>query len=83
MTRRSGACYQNAVSLRSRSAMLERDDIVLNSKEVAEILDLSPDTVNEMARRSVLPAFKRGRQWRFRKRDIASFKRQLRGTTAA
>jgi excisionase family DNA binding protein len=63
--------------------MLERDDIVLNSKEVAEILDLSPDTVNEMARRSVLPAFKRGRQWRFRKRDIASFKRQLRGTTAA
>ena len=63
--------------------MFERDDIVLNSKEVAEILDLSPDTVNEMARRSVLPAFKRGRQWRFRKRDIASFKRQLRGTTAA
>ena len=63
--------------------MLERDDIVLNSKEVAEILDLSPDTVNELARRSVLPAFKRGRQWRFRKRDIASFKRQLRGTTAA
>lgn len=63
--------------------MLEQNDIVLNSKEVAEILDLSPDTVNEMARRSVLPAFKRGRQWRFRKRDIASFKRQLRGTTAA
>ena len=63
--------------------MLERDDIVLNSKEVAEMLDLSPDTVNEMARRSVLPAFKRGRRWRFSKRDIASFKRQLRGTTAA
>ncbi|HLK12067.1 MAG TPA: helix-turn-helix domain-containing protein [Candidatus Binatia bacterium] len=63
--------------------MLDRDDILLNSKEVAEILDLSPDTVNELARKSVLPAFKRGRQWRFRKRDIASFKRQLRGTTAA
>ena len=63
--------------------MLDWDDILLNSKEVAEILDLSPDTVNEMARKSVLPAFKRGRQWRFRKRDIASFKRQLRGTTAA
>lgn len=63
--------------------MIDRDDILLNSKEVAEILDLSPDTVNELARKSVLPAFKRGRQWRFRKRDIASFKRQLRGTTAA
>ena len=63
--------------------MADRDEVVLNSKEVAEILDLSPDTVNELARKSVLPAFKKGRQWRFRKRDITSFKRQLRGTTAA
>ena len=63
--------------------MLDREEILLNRKEVAEILDLSPDTVNELARKSVLPAFKRGRQWRFRKRDIASYKRQLRGTTAA
>jgi excisionase family DNA binding protein len=63
--------------------MLDRDDTLLNSKEVAEILDLSPDTVNELARKSVLPATKKGRQWRFRRRDIASFKRQLRGSTAA
>ena len=63
--------------------MLDLDDILLNSKQVAEILDCSLDTVNELARKSVLPAFKKGRQWRFRKRDIASFKRQLRGTTAA
>jgi len=63
--------------------MLDKDDILLNSKEVAEILDCSPDTVNELARKSVLTAFKKGRQWRFRKRDITSFKRQLRGTTAA
>lgn len=63
--------------------MLDTEDTLLNSKEVAKILDCSPDTVNELARKSVLPAFKRGRQWRFRGRDIASFKRQLRGTTAA
>ena len=63
--------------------MVEKVDILLNSKEVAEILDCSPDTVNELARKSVLPAFKKGRQWRYRKRDIAFFKRQLRGTTAA
>ena len=63
--------------------MMDLKDSLLNSKEVAEILDLSPDTVNELARKSVLPAFKKGRQWRFRKRDITSFKRQLRGTTAA
>jgi excisionase family DNA binding protein len=64
-------------------AMLDAEDTLLNSKEVAEILDCSPDTVNELARKSILPAFKKGRQWRFRKRDITSFKRQLRGTTAA
>jgi excisionase family DNA binding protein len=63
--------------------MLDSDDVLLNSRQVAQILDCSPDTVNELARKSILPAFKRGRQWRFRKRDIASFKRQLRGTTAA
>jgi len=44
---------------------------------------MSPDTVNEFARKSILPAFKKGRQWRFRKRDITVFKRQLRGETAA
>ena len=63
--------------------MLDKEDLLLNSKEVAEILDLSPDTVNELARKTILPAFKRGRQWRFRRRDIASFKRELRGATAA
>jgi excisionase family DNA binding protein len=63
--------------------MQDKEDMLMNSKEVAEMLDLSPDTVNELARKSVLPAFKRGRQWRFRRRDITFFKRELRGTTAA
>lgn len=58
---------------------MEKDEAILNSKDVARILDLSPDTVNEYARKSILPAFKKGRQWRFRKRDIALFKRQLHG----
>ena len=62
---------------------MEKDEAILNSKEVARILDMSPDTVNEFARKSILPAFKTGRQWRFRRRDIASFKRQLRGANAA
>jgi excisionase family DNA binding protein len=57
--------------------MADKDDILLNSREVAFLLDLSPDTVNEFARRNILPGFKKGRQWRFRKRDIANFKRQL------
>ncbi|GIW41299.1 MAG: hypothetical protein KatS3mg076_1876 [Candidatus Binatia bacterium] len=57
--------------------MAEKDDTILTSREAAMILDLSPDTVNEFARKSILPAFKKGRQWRFRKRDIALFKEQI------
>ncbi len=63
--------------------MLERENALLNSRDVARLLDMSPDRVNEYARKQILPAFKAGRQWRFRKQDIASFKRQLRGATAA
>ncbi len=63
--------------------MTDRDDAILTSKEVAYILDMSPDTVNEFARKGILPAFKKGRQWRFRRREIAMFKRQFQGATAA
>ncbi len=64
--------------------MQEREEELLNSREVARILDLSPDTVNEFARKNILPAFKKGKQWRFRQRDIFSFnKKQVRGIQAA
>ena len=55
---------------------MEREEELLNSREVARILDLSPDTVNEFARKNILPAFKKGKQWRFRKRDITTFNRR-------
>jgi phage terminase Nu1 subunit (DNA packaging protein) len=59
--------------------MLEREEELLNSRVVARILDMSPDTVNEFARKNILPGFKKGKQWRFRKRDISSFyKKQTR-----
>jgi hypothetical protein len=57
--------------------MLEREEELLNSREVAWILDLSPDTVNEFARKNILPGFKKGKQWRFRKRDISLFSKKL------
>jgi hypothetical protein len=56
--------------------MVEREEDLLNSRQVAIILDLSPDTVNEFARKNILPAFKKGKQWRFRKRDISIFYRR-------
>jgi excisionase family DNA binding protein len=76
------AAVRNSKTLLS-TMLTDKDDILLNSREVAFLLDLSPDTVNEFARRNILPAFKKGRQWRFRKRDIASFKRHMRGVNAA
>ena len=85
----SGRILQNRVPTKSLKGVLldltmaDKDDILLNSREVAFMLDLSPDTVNEFARRNIIPAFKKGRQWRFRKRDITSVKRQLRGINAA
>jgi len=54
-------------------SMVDREEELLNSKQVAVILDMSPDTVNEFARKNILPAFKKGKQWRFRKRDISVF----------
>jgi excisionase family DNA binding protein len=62
---------------------IDKDEVILNSREVALMLDLSPDAVNELARRSLLPAFKKGRQWRFRRGDVISYKRQFRGFNAA
>jgi excisionase family DNA binding protein len=55
------------------TVMLDREEELLNSKQVAVILDMSPDTVNEFARKNILPAFKKGKQWRFRKRDVSIF----------
>lgn len=63
---------------------LEREEELLNSRDVARILDLSPDTVNEFARKNILPGFKKGKQWRFKKRDISLFnKKQTREIRAA
>jgi excisionase family DNA binding protein len=60
--------------------MLEREEELLNSREVAIILDLSPDTVNEFARKNILPGFKKGKQWRFRKQDVSRFTNKKTGT---
>lgn len=50
---------------------------VLDSREVAQALDLSPDAVNELARKRKLPGFKQGRFWRFHLSDVVSFREAL------
>ncbi|MEW5980173.1 MAG: helix-turn-helix domain-containing protein [Acidobacteriota bacterium] len=42
----------------------------LKSKEVAHILDCSPDEVIDMARKGTLKALKEGRYWRVREADV-------------
>jgi hypothetical protein len=72
LVRKKGSCKRQ-LNINLGGTMLERDEELLNSKQVAVILDMSPDTVNEFARKNILPAFKKGKQWRFRKRDISVF----------
>ena len=42
---------------------------ILKTRDLAILLDLSPDVVNDMARRGHLKGFKSGNQWRFRRRS--------------
>lgn len=46
---------------------------ILKTRDLAFLLDLSPDSVNDMARRGVLKGFKSGNQWRFRRRDVERY----------
>jgi excisionase family DNA binding protein len=61
----------------------EKDDALLNSRQATELLDLNPDTVNELARKNTLPAVKRGRHWRFRRRDLSFLKKGMQEKAAA
>ncbi len=63
--------------------MEEKEEVLLNSRQAAALLGLSPDTVNELARKNVLPGVKRGRQWRFRHQDVTLFKKLQRKQAVA
>ncbi len=63
--------------------MEEKEEVLLNSRQAAALLGLSPDIVNELARKNVLPGVKRGRQWRFRHQDVTLFKKLQRKQAVA
>jgi excisionase family DNA binding protein len=46
---------------------------VLKTRDLAILLDLSPDAVNDMARRGLLKGYKSGNQWRFRRKDVERY----------
>jgi len=43
---------------------------ILEPYEVAELLKLRHSTVLDLSRRGVLPAFKIGKHWRYRRADL-------------
>jgi excisionase family DNA binding protein len=55
--------------------MAKQKDL-LRSKDVAWILDLSPDDVIDLARNRKLKATKLGRFWRFHPDDVMAYKRR-------
>jgi hypothetical protein len=54
--------------------MKKKDENLLCSKDVAWILDCSPDDVIELARRGKLKATKEGRYWRYREAGVIAYK---------
>jgi excisionase family DNA binding protein len=48
----------------------------IDSIEVAKLLDTSPDNVNYLARKGVLPGYKVSKFWRFNRRTIVRWIRE-------
>ena len=46
---------------------------ILKTRDLAILLDMSPDAVNDMARKGILKGYKSGNQWRFRRKDVERF----------
>jgi len=55
----------------------KKNESLRKSKDVAHILDCSPDDVIDLARKGKLRAVKQGRFWRFRESDAVSYKKRV------
>jgi excisionase family DNA binding protein len=53
---------------------MESDKVFLRSKDVAEILDCTPDDVYDVISSGDVPAIKRGKFWLFRYEDVMAYK---------
>lgn len=57
----------------NEDTFLETMSNVLKTRDLAVLLDMSPDAVNDLARRGVIKGYKSGNQWRFRRKDVERF----------
>ena len=55
--------------------MKEKCEYDLRAREVAHILDMSPDNVLELARRGRLKGEKQGHWWRFSRATVEAYKK--------
>ena len=55
----------------------KKKETMLRSKDVAHILDCSPDDIIELAKKGKLKATKAGRFWRFRQADVVAYKKKM------
>ena len=55
---------------------MAQDKKLLRSKDVAHILNCSPDDVITIARSGKLKAVKDGRFWKFRHADVMAYKKE-------
>jgi len=62
--------WANLVDIGEGNPVMVRDLEVFNITEVAAFLGAHEQTVRRLARRGVIPAFKVGKDWRFRKEAI-------------
>lgn len=46
---------------------------ILKTRDLAVLLDMSPDAVNDLARKGIVKGYKSGNQWRFRRKDIERY----------
>ena len=54
--------------------MTVKKDRLFRSKDVAHILDCSPDDVIVLAKKGKIRAVKQGRFWRYRQDDVMAYK---------
>ena len=56
---------------------MAKEEKLLKSKEVAHILDGSPDDVHVLVHRGDLKGTKVGRFWRYRFEDVMAYKKRM------
>ncbi len=61
---------------RKKNMAVKKTDKYFRSKDVAHILDCSPDDVIVLAKKGKLRAIKQGRFWRYRHDDVMNYKKK-------